>query len=158
MTQQAPKFDQSTERFWFLRRPTQFIADVVVLSIAFLVAYLPALNMRLGEFYLDTAINQLPFVVLVQFSSLFLVGSYSIIWRYVSLEDIKTFIKAAVLSSVILLVARFALSMFEFNAWQIPISVILIARMMLMRRRRCWVQLKIGVARADSRKLPATSI
>ena len=126
MTEQAPKLDQPTERFWFLRRPTQFVADVVILSIAFLVAYLPALNVRLGEYYLDIAINQLPFVVLVQFSALFLVGSYSIIWRYVSLEDIKTFIKAAVLSSVILLVARFALSFFDFNAWQIPVSVILI--------------------------------
>ncbi len=125
MTEKSPTIEP-TERFWFLRRPTQFLADIAILSIAFLVAYLPALNITLGEFYLDVAINQLPFVVLVQFSALFLVGSYSIIWRYVSLEDIKTFIKAAVLSSAILLIARFFLSAFEFNAWQVPVSVILI--------------------------------
>lgn len=126
MTEISLKDNQTKERFWFLRRPTQFLADITILSIAFLVAYLPALNIRLGEFYLDVALNQLPFVVLIQFSSLFLVGSYSIIWRYVSLEDIKTFIKAALLSGFILLGARFALSAFDFDTWQVPISVILI--------------------------------
>lgn len=126
MTEKSPIKDQPTEHFWFLRRPTQFLADIAILTIAFIVAYLPTFNLRLGEFYFEAAINQLPFVVLVQFSSLFLVGSYSIIWRYVSLEDIKTFIKAAVLSSMILLAARFFLSAFDFDRWQVPVSVILI--------------------------------
>lgn len=126
MNEISPINNPTKERFWFLRRPTQLLADVTILSIAFLVAYLPALNIRLGEFYFDVAINQLPFVVLVQFASLFLVGSYSIIWRYVSLEDIKTFLKAALLSGFILLGVRFALSAFDFDTWQVPISVILI--------------------------------
>ncbi len=118
--------DPFSERLWFLRRPTQFLADVAVLTTAFLIAYLPALNLRLGEFYVDNAINQLPFVILIQFSSLFLVGTYSIIWRYVSLEDISTFIKAAILSAILLLTARFTLSIFDYDAWQVPVSVILI--------------------------------
>jgi FlaA1/EpsC-like NDP-sugar epimerase len=126
MTEMSPTISESKERFWFLRRPFQFVADIVILSAAFLIAYLPAVNIRLGEFYFDLAINQLPFVVLVQFSSLFLTGSYSIIWRYVSLEDLKTFIKAAVLSCVILLTARFTLTSYDFDSWQVPVSVILI--------------------------------
>ncbi len=126
MAEKSSLQNQPNERFWFLRRPTQFLADIIILSVAFLVAYLPAFNVRLGEYYYDVAINQLPFVVLVQFSSLFLVGSYSIIWRYVSLEDIKTFIKAGIISCLILLGVRFALSLFDFNRWQVPVSVILI--------------------------------
>ncbi|MDQ3129851.1 MAG: polysaccharide biosynthesis protein [Acidobacteriota bacterium] len=114
------------EKIWFLRRPVQFLADVVVLCAAFFLAYLPTLNVQLGDFYFDAAINQLPFVVLVQFSSLFLVGAYSIIWRYVSLEDIKAFLKAALISSVILLAVRFLLTFTHFDRWQVPISVILI--------------------------------
>ncbi len=121
-----PKANQQAERFWFLRRPVQVMADVLVLSAAFVVAYLPTFNIQLGEFYFQTVINQLPFVVFVQFSSLFLVGAYSIIWRYVSLEDIKAFLKAALFSGVILLVFRLALSFTEFSNWQVPISVILI--------------------------------
>ncbi len=109
-----------------MRRPVQFISDVVVLCAAFFIAYLPGLNVQLGDFYFDAAITQLPFVVFIQFSSLFLVGAYSIIWRYVSIEDIKAFLKAAVISSVILLLVRFLLTFTAFNRWQVPVSVILI--------------------------------
>ena len=118
--------NQLTDRFWFLRRPTQFMADVAVLCGAFFVAYLPAVNVQLGDFYVDVVLRQLPFVVLVQFSSLFLVGAYSILWRYVSIEDLKVFLKGAVISGAILSAFRFLLIFTDFNLWQVPISVILI--------------------------------
>jgi hypothetical protein len=69
-----------SDRIWFLRRPFQFLADVAVLCGAFIVAYLPAVNVQLGDFYLEVAVRQLPFVVLIQFSTLFLAGAYSILW------------------------------------------------------------------------------
>lgn len=118
------------DRYWFLRRPFQFLADVVVLCFAFVVAYLPAVNIQLGEFYFETVLRQLPFVVLVQLSALFMVGAYTLIWRYVSIEDIKVFIKAALISLIILAILRFALGFTDFNLWQVPISVILIDTMM----------------------------
>lgn len=124
MRENPPLKNISEERFWFLRRPVQFLADVAILCVAFFLAYLPSLNIQLGEFYFDAAINQLPFVVLIQFSSLFLVGAYSIIWRYVSLEDIKAFLKAAVISGAILIAVRLLLPFTDFNRWQVPISVI----------------------------------
>lgn len=113
------------DSFWFLRRPVQFIADVVVLCAAFFIAYLLRLEFQINEYYLDNALNQLPFVVFVQFASLFLVGAYSILWRYVSLEDIKAFLKAAVISGVILILVRLLLSPERFIRWQVPLSVIL---------------------------------
>ena len=72
-----------------MRRPIQFLGDVAVLSSAFLLACLPAINFRIGEDYFERAVTQLPFVIFVQFTSLFLVGAYSILWRYISLEDLK---------------------------------------------------------------------
>jgi FlaA1/EpsC-like NDP-sugar epimerase len=113
------------DSFWFLRRPVQFLADVVVLCAAFFIAYLLRLEFSLNEYYLDNALNQLPFVVFVQFASLFLVGAYSILWRYVSLEDIKAFLKAAIISGVILILVRLLLSPERFIRWQVPLSVIL---------------------------------
>ncbi len=120
------KKEQAEEKIWFLRRPAQFLADVAILCGAFFLAYLPAINVQLREFYLDTALTQLPFVVLVQFSSLFLVGAYSIIWRYVSIEDIKAFFKAALISGAILIALRFLLAFPDLTRWQVPVSVILI--------------------------------
>lgn len=117
---------QLADQFWFLRRPTQFAADVAVLTAAFFLAYLPAVNIQLSDYYLQTALTQLPFVILVQFSALFLVGAYSILWRYVSIEDLKVFVKAAGVSGAILIIFRFLLIFTDFNLWQVPISVILI--------------------------------
>ncbi|MEO8041727.1 MAG: nucleoside-diphosphate sugar epimerase/dehydratase [Acidobacteriota bacterium] len=118
--------NQLTDKLSFLRRPTQFVADVAILCAAFFVAYLPAVNVQLGEFYVDVVIRQLPFVVLVQFSSLFLVGAYSILWRYISIEDLKVFLKGAIISLAILAAFRFLLIPSDFSLWQVPVSVILI--------------------------------
>jgi FlaA1/EpsC-like NDP-sugar epimerase len=115
-----------SEVFWFLRRPVQFLADVAVLAVAFFLAYLPAINVQLGHYPFDTALRQLPFVIFVQFSALFLVGGYSILWRYVSIEDIKVFLKAASISTVLLIGFRFLPLLSEFNLWQVPVSVIMI--------------------------------
>ncbi|MGI8849975.1 MAG: polysaccharide biosynthesis protein [Pyrinomonadaceae bacterium] len=120
-----PASNQTEERFWFLRRPFQFLADVAVLCSAFFLAYLFRFNFELNDYYVDNALNQLPFVVLVQFASLFLFGAYSIIWRYVSLEDIKAFLKSALMSGVILVLVRLLLSPERFIRWQVPLALIL---------------------------------
>lgn len=113
------------ERFWFLRRPVQLLADVAVLCGAFMAAYLLRFEFQIGEYYFNNALNQLPFVVFVQFASLFLFGAYSIIWRYVSLDDIKAFLKAALASGVILVLIRLLVSNEQFARWQVPLSIIL---------------------------------
>ncbi len=122
--------EQKSGGLWSLRRPAQYLLDIAVLSIAFFIAYLPSVNVRMEIFYRDVALTQLPFVILIQLSALFLVGAYSIIWRYISIEDLKVFVKAAVISSAVLIVFRFALTLTDFTYWQIPISVILIDTVM----------------------------
>lgn len=123
-----PHLDENVviENFWFLRRPTQFLLDVIILTVAFLLAYLPAINVQLGEYYRDTTLTQLPFVIFIEFAALFLSGAYSIIWRYISIEDLKVFLRAALISGIILIALRFLLIYSNFRLWQIPISVILI--------------------------------
>ena len=93
---------------------------------AFFIAYLPAINIQLGSFYREKALTQVSFVVFVQFSALFLLGAYSIIWRYISITDVKVFVLAACVSGGTLVLVRFLLSFTEFDLWQVPVSVILI--------------------------------
>ncbi|HUF04319.1 MAG TPA: nucleoside-diphosphate sugar epimerase/dehydratase [Aridibacter sp.] len=112
------------DRYWYLRRPVQLLADVAILSGAFYFAYLLRFDFNIPEHYRVNAVNQLPFVVFIQFASLFVVGAYSIIWRYVSLEDIKAFLKAAIVSGSILLVIRLVFVAEEVTMWQVPLSVI----------------------------------
>lgn len=113
------------DRWWFLRRPFQLSADIAVLCGAFFLAYLFRFDFELSEYYFDNALTQLPFVVFIQFASLFLVSAYSIIWRYVSLEDIKAFLKAAFISGVILILIRLLVSNEQLSRWQVPLSIIL---------------------------------
>jgi FlaA1/EpsC-like NDP-sugar epimerase len=120
-----PEKNHVDEQFWYLRRPFQLLSDVAILCAAFFLAYLFRFDFRIDKYYLDNALNQLPFVVLVQFASLFIVGAYSIIWRYVSLEDIKAFLKAAFISGVILILVRLLLEPAQFIRWQVPLSIIL---------------------------------
>ena len=115
-----------SDTVWFLRRPVQFLLDISVLSAAFILAYLPAINIQVSDFYVDVAVRQLPLVILIQFSTLFLVGAYSILWRYVSIEDLKAFLASAVISGSILIALRFLLNLTDFTLWQVPISVIMI--------------------------------
>ena len=112
------------EPLWFLRRPFQLLADIAVLGGAFFLAYLFRFDFQISEYYLDNALTQLPFVVFIQFASLFLVSAYSIIWRYVSIPDIKAFLKAALISGVILVLIRLLVSSEQFSRWQVPLSII----------------------------------
>lgn len=72
------------------------------------------------------ALTQVFFVLFIEFSVLYLIGAYSIIWRYISISDVRIFAGAAAISAAILLGFRFLLGFTAFNLWQIPISVILI--------------------------------
>lgn len=110
------------ERFWFMRRPVQLFLDLLVLSGAFMFSYLLRFDFLLSQYYLNNALDQLPLVVLVQFTALFLVGGYSLIWRYVSLADAKFFLRGAVASAIVLLVGRLLLPT-SFERWLVPVSV-----------------------------------
>lgn len=110
--------------FWFLRRPVQLVLDLLVLSGAFLFAYLLRFEFQIPEYFLSNALDQLPFVVLVQFLTLFLVGGYALIWRYISLEDVKFFMRAALASAVVLLSTRLLLPTY-FERWLVPVSITL---------------------------------
>jgi len=117
---------ESKENFSVLRRPLQFIGDVSVLTSAFLLAFLPALNTRVNDFYFDVALIQLPLVIFVQFSAVFLVGGYSIIWRYISIGDLGIFIKAALLSVIVLVLLRVVGGRYITDEWRVSYSVLMI--------------------------------
>ena len=107
-----------------LTRGLQFTLDIGVLVVAFILAYLLRFEFALPEGELNNAIEQLPYVVLVQFAALALAGVYSFIWRYVGMAEVKAFVYAAVWSALALAVLRLSLPN-RFAAWRVPLSVIL---------------------------------
>ncbi len=115
-------------RIWWrslLTRQIQFLLDIVILSVAFFLAYLIRFDFTFKELWFFPALTQFPYVVLIQFSALIFTGIYAFVWKYVGLSEVTAFIRAAVLSAIPILFLRFALSD-KFITWKVPVGVILI--------------------------------
>ena len=108
-----------------LTRQMQFLLDIVVLSVAFFLAYLIRFDFTFQELWFFPALTQFPYVVLIQFAVLIFTGIYAFVWKYVGLSEVTGFIRAAVISAIPILFLRFALSD-KFITWKVPIGVILI--------------------------------
>ncbi|HEY1433930.1 MAG TPA: polysaccharide biosynthesis protein, partial [Thermoanaerobaculia bacterium] len=107
-----------------LTRGLQFALDLAVLVGAFVFAYLLRFEFSVPDKELGNAIQQLPYVVLVQLAALALAGVYSFIWRYIGMGEVKAFLYAALWSGLVLAVLRLTLPA-NFGGWKVPLSVIL---------------------------------
>ncbi|MFN2386447.1 MAG: polysaccharide biosynthesis protein, partial [Thermoanaerobaculia bacterium] len=106
-------------------RLLQVVLDLVTLTAAFAAAYLLRFDFQVPPERLSDAVHQLPWVVLVQFAALALVGVYSFIWRYIGLAEIKAFLYAAAGSVVPFFILRFGLVEGP-QQWRIPVSIIVV--------------------------------
>ena len=107
-----------------MSRTTQFVLDVAVLGASFVLAYLLRFDFVLTGDQARNLTIQLPLVLMLQFSALFVAGIYSFIWRYVGLAELWSFVKAAFWSGAVLLALRLALPD-TLQHWRIPLSIIL---------------------------------
>lgn len=107
-----------------LTRGFQFLLDIAVLVAAFTFAYLLRFEFVVPDKELGHAMQQLPYVVLIQFGALALAGVYSFIWRYIGMGEVKAFVYAALWSALVLAVLRLSLPD-RYGAWRVPLSVIL---------------------------------
>lgn len=103
----------------------QFAFDLIVLVSAFALAYLLRFDFDIPEQWLLHGLTQLPYVVLIQFTMMILIGVYSFIWRYIGMAEVKAFILAALMSALPVLILRMSLPE-RFQGWMVPRSVIVI--------------------------------
>ncbi len=107
-----------------LTRGIQFALDVTALVTSFALAYLLRFEFAVPQKQLGNALQQLPYVVVIQFAALALAGVYSFIWRYVGLGEVKAFLYAALWSALALTAVRLTLPE-RFGGWRVPLSIIL---------------------------------
>jgi FlaA1/EpsC-like NDP-sugar epimerase len=108
-----------------LNRQAQYLLDFVVLAGAFILAYLLRFDFAPPQHELIEALNQLPAVILIQFTVLYLAGIYKFIWRYIGLTEAKRIIYAAFAAAFPLVALRLWLPA-SLQEWRIPLSVIMI--------------------------------
>jgi len=111
--------------FWsrLLGRQVQFALDLSVLAAAFVASYLLRFEFDVPPEQIQASAIQLPFVVLLQFSLLFVTGVYAFIWRYIGMAEVGAFLKAALGSFLALTLARLTLPD-AVHPLRVPLSII----------------------------------
>src|SRR5689334_5575682 len=106
-------------------RHLQFTLDVVVLVAAFALAYFLRFDFAIPHEIAAHGLVQLPVVVMVQLATLSLTGVYAFIWRYIGMAEVRTFVKAALLAAIPLVVLRLGLPD-SHEIWRVPLSIIVV--------------------------------
>jgi FlaA1/EpsC-like NDP-sugar epimerase len=105
-----------------LTRQSQTVLDTVVLLSAFVLAYALRFDFNMSGPDVLIMLRQLPFVLLLQLVLLWAVGIYAFIWRYVGMAEVKTFVTAALLGALPLVLMRIYLPD-HLHIARIPLSV-----------------------------------
>ena len=96
-------------RWGLLTKRVQVVLDIVVLSGAFVAAYLFRFDFILPASELGRLKWQLPAIVLLQILCQWGWGIYRFVWRYIGLAEVRAFIGAALTCLCVLFVVRFGL-------------------------------------------------
>ncbi len=104
-------------------RRVQFVLDIFVLSIVFILSYFLRFEFRIPPHQLHPMLTQLPMVLFFQFVALYFAGVYTFIWRYIGLTELGAFVKASIGSALPLLALRLVLPS-QFQNWRIPLSIL----------------------------------
>ena len=114
----------------FFTRQAQFVLDLAVLAIAFFLAYAIRFEFDLQWWWLDVALTQLPWVVLLQFAAFLFAGVYSFVWKYVGLSELRAFILPISCSALLLVLFRLVIPE-KYITLTVPLSVIFIDAMLV---------------------------
>jgi FlaA1/EpsC-like NDP-sugar epimerase len=108
-----------------LSRNAQVVIDLSVLLGAFLFSWFFRFDFEIPRIYRHQILSQIPLVLGIQVVAAGFAGIYSLIWRYVSLGDVRKFVGAAVGSAIPLLAFRLFLPV-SLVEWKVPLSIIFV--------------------------------
>lgn len=99
--------------------------DLTMLAAAFALAYLLRFDFSLPLDHAQSALAQMPFIVLLQFCVLRVCRTHKFIWRYVSLLEGKRIARALLFAALPLLFVRLVLAD-NLNFAVVPLSIIIL--------------------------------
>lgn len=102
----------------------RMLADVSILIFAFIFSYLLRFEFSIPKELFREALLQLAVVVTFQYFILHISGISKFIWRYISLEELGTFIRAAIFSGLPFIVFRL-LKLDFLTELRVPLSITL---------------------------------
>ena len=124
---------KNTLRPWsasrMMTKQTQRTLDIAVLAMAFVLAYLLRFDFHIPDEEIRHMAMQLPYVVFLQVTLLYVTGVYSFIWRYIGMSELKAFVLAALWSVLPVVILRIGLPD-QYIAFKVPLSVIFVSTLL----------------------------
>jgi FlaA1/EpsC-like NDP-sugar epimerase len=87
-------------------RTVQVTLDVAILSFAYWLAFLFRFEFSLSHHWLRVVLLTWPYVILIQYAALALLGVPRLSWRYINIGDVTRLLTATLLASVTLAIVR----------------------------------------------------
>lgn len=120
----------SFERFLF-KRANQFIMDLFIFVFSFFLSYIIRFEGIPPGMYLKQFLYFFLYIALARVLSFFFFSVYSIVWRYVSIVDARSILKATLPVSSILLLGRILLPE-KLSLLRLPLTVIALEFMFVL--------------------------
>ena len=98
------------------------LADAILISAAITGAYLVRFEFNIPDYYLESLYRILPWIVALKLAAFYIFNLYRGMWRYTSIGDLLNIIKAASLSSLVLI--AFILFKYRFLGFSRSVFVI----------------------------------
>ncbi|HTR47819.1 MAG TPA: polysaccharide biosynthesis protein [Verrucomicrobiae bacterium] len=114
--------------FWVKR--FQILLDLALLSAAFALSYLLRFDFVIPQSELARMEYQLPFVVAIQWSTIWWTGTYAFLWRYFGLRELRSFVDAIFISVVPIVALRLLLAHTSAGVMRVPLSVIVLSALL----------------------------
>lgn len=89
-----------------LTRKSQLAVDTVVLTVSFVLAYSLRFDFDIPQADKWQMLFQLPLVLLLQLTLIWLTGIHAFVWRYIGMAEVKAFVTASLLSGLPLILMR----------------------------------------------------
>lgn len=102
----------------------RFLADLFVLAAAFIFSYLLRFEFAIPQQLLREAFMQMLAVVFFQYLILRISGISKFVWRYISLAELKIFVKAVIFSAFPFILFRL-MNLELLSEFRVPMSVII---------------------------------
>ena len=120
----------SLERFFF-KRANQFILDLFIFVFSFFISYIIRFEGMPPGLFMKQFLYLFPYIALARVLSFFLFSVYSIVWRYVSIVDAHSILKATLPVSLVLLLGRTVLPD-KLSLLRAPLTVIALEFMFVL--------------------------
>lgn len=97
------------------RRIVEILLDIALVSSAYFLSYLIRTEGELSQPFFEKFVESCPWVIILKCAVFYFMGMYKSNWKYISISDLISIVKAVTMSSLIIVFAAFMFARFSYG-------------------------------------------